>query len=188
MLVFSIFFARMIAATHAVKKLLRLSTPVTDQGVIELLRKCASDTGLTYVPVLYEVQGIFTPMSMGFIRPVIVIPSHMFAGEYLEGLKFTLLHELKHIDQRHNLWLLIESIIGAIYFFHPVIHWAKRKIHEEMEHICDLHVIRVTHKNVTYADFLLNEIWQTGPGRYPAFSLPFISSASKTTDRITFNT
>jgi beta-lactamase regulating signal transducer with metallopeptidase domain len=184
MLAFSISFIRLIAAMHAIKRLLRLSTPVIDQRIIELLRKCASDTGLTYVPMLYEVQGIYTPMSMGFLRPVIVIPSHMFTGDSLEGLKFTLLHELKHIDQRHNLWLLIESIIGAIYFFHPVIHWAKGKIHEEMEHICDGHVIKVTRKSAAYADFLLNEIWQNNCGMCPAFSFPFISSASKTADRI----
>ncbi|MBN1904175.1 MAG: M56 family metallopeptidase [Deltaproteobacteria bacterium] len=184
MMVFSIFLIRLIAATHTIKRLLRISTPVTDQRVIELLRQCASDTGLTYVPSLYEVQGLSTPMSMGFIRPVIVLPGHLLAGESIEHLRFTLLHELKHIDQRHNLWLLIESIIGAIYFFHPVIHWAKRNIHEEMEHICDGHVIKVTQKSITYADFLLNEIWQNSPGRHPAFSLPFISSASKTADRI----
>ena len=174
----------MIAATHTIKRLLRFSTPVTDQRIMRLLRQCASDTGLPYVPMLYEVQGISTPMAMGFFKPVIVIPSHLVTEKYINGLRFTLLHELKHIDQRHNLWLFIESLIGAIYFFHPVIHWVKRKIHEEMENICDGHVIKVTHKNVTYADFLLNEIWQNSPGRYPAFSLPFISSASKTADRV----
>jgi len=184
MMVFSILLIRLIKATHAIKRLLRISTPVTDQRIIELLRQSASDTGLTYVPSLYETRGVFTPMSMGFIRPVIVIPGHLLAEDSIEGLRFTFLHELKHIDQRHNLWLLIESIIGAVYFFHPVIHWVKRKIHEEMEHICDGHVTKITQKSVIYADFLLNEIWQNSPGRNPAFSLPFISSASKTADRI----
>jgi beta-lactamase regulating signal transducer with metallopeptidase domain len=183
-LIFSIFFIRMIAAAHTIKKFLRLSIPVTDQRIMRLLRECTSDTGLTYVPVLYEMQGISTPMAMGFLKPVIIIPSHIVTEKYIHGLKFTLLHELKHIDQRHNLWLLIESLIGAIYFFHPVIHWVKSKIHEEMEKICDGHVVKVTHKNVTYADFLLNEIWQNSPGRYSSFSLPFISSASKTADRV----
>ncbi len=183
-LVFSIFFVRLIAAAYTIKRLLRLSTPVTDQRITGLLRQCSSDTGLTYVPMLYELQGISTPMAMGFLKPVIVIPGHFIRKKSIEGLRFTLLHELKHIDQRHNLWLFIESLIGAIYFFHPVIHWAKRKIHEEMEHICDSHVIYITRKSATYADFLLNEIWKNNQGRYPAFSLPFISSASKTADRI----
>ncbi len=183
-LIFSIFFIRLVASTRAIKKLLTLSTPVADQKILELLRQCASDTGLTYVPLLYEAQGISTPMAMGFFKPVIVIPTHLVTEKYIHGLRFTLLHELKHIDQRHNLWLFIESLIGAIYFFHPVIHWIKRKIHEEMEKICDGHVIKVTHKNVTYADFLLNEIWQNSSGRYPAFSLPFITSTSKTAARV----
>lgn len=184
MIIFSIFLSRLIAATRAIKRLLRLSTPVNDQRIIGLLRQCASETRLPYVPPLYEVQGISTPMAMGFLKPVIIIPSHLITAKSIEGLRFTLLHELKHIDQRHNLWLFIESIIGAVYFFHPVIPWAKRKIHEEMEHICDGHVIKVTHKSITYADFLLNEIWQNSPSRYSAFSLPFISSSSKTADRI----
>ncbi len=184
LILFIVLFIRLILASRAIKRLLCVSTPVTDQRYIELLRQCALDTGLTRVPLLYVAQGNFTPMSTGFIRPVIVLPSHLLADESIEGLRFTLLHELKHIDQHHNLWLMIEAIIGAIYFFHPIIHWAKRRIHEEMEHVCDEHFIKVTHKSVTYADFLLNEIWQNNSCRYPAFSLPFISSASKTAERI----
>ena len=123
-------------------------------------------------------------MVMGFFRPGIIIPGHLLKNEFREGLRFTLLHELKHLQQHHNWWLLIESIIGAAYFFHPVFHWAKRKIHEELEHICDSHVIHVTNRSVSYADFLLNQIWQHNPGRNPALVLPFVSTVSKTAARI----
>ena len=138
--IFSFFLARVIAAGYKTNRLLRLADPVTNPEILKLLQKSVSETGLRYAPSFLMVEGISTPMVMGFFNPAIVIPRHLLSLEFREGLRFALLHELKHLQQHHNWWLLIESIIGAAYFFHPVFHWAKRKIHEELEYICDNHV------------------------------------------------
>ena len=175
---------RLITAGYKINRFYRFSEQVTDPRILKLLQQCVSDTGMRFIPRLYQVEGLSTPMVSGFFRPYIIIPTHLVKPEFREGLRFTFLHELKHIHQHHNFWLLVESVIGAAYFFHPVIHWARGIIHEELEHICDSHVIKVTHKSGLYADFLLNEIWKQNQARNPALALPFISSASKTASRI----
>lgn len=182
--VFFYFLIHIVTTGYKTSRLLRLADPVTNPEILKLFHQCVTQTGLRHTPQLFMVEGIPTPMVMGFLKPGIIIPCHLIKTELREGLRFTLLHELKHLQQHHNLWLLIESLIGAAYFFHPVFHWAKNRIHEELENICDRHVTHVTDNSVSYADFLLNQIWQQSSGRTPALALPFISTVSKTTNRI----
>ncbi len=179
---FSIF--RLFKAVFKSGRILKIADPVTDSKTLNLLEQCRTETGLASTPGLYRADGISSPMAMGLFKPGIIIPGHLLKEGYGEGLRFTLLHELKHLKMRHNWWLLLESVIGAAYFFHPVIRWAKEKIHEELEHVCDCHVVRVTEKSASYADFLLNEIWQKNIKRDTAFALPFVSGRSKTAARI----
>ncbi|MBN2418756.1 MAG: M56 family metallopeptidase [Deltaproteobacteria bacterium] len=183
-LFFFFFLIRVIKTGFKINKTLRLADPVTDRAILKLLGQCATETELRRTPKLYMVDGISTPMVMGFFRPGIIVPHNLLKPEFFEGLRFSLLHELKHLKQHHNWWLLIESIIGSAYFFHPVFYWAKNKIHEEQENICDRHVIRITDKSVSYADFLLNQIWRHNSGMNPALALPFVSNVSKTAARI----
>ncbi len=182
--VFFFFLVRVASTGYKTKRFLRLADSVTNPEILKLLQQCVSETGLHRKPKFLMAEGIFTPMAIGFFNPGVIIPRHLLKPEFREGLRFTLLHELKHLQHHHNWWLLIESIIGAAYFFHPVFHWAKRKIHEELEYICDSHVVHVTKKSVSYADFLLNQIWQHSSGRSHALALPFVSTVSKTTTRI----
>jgi len=183
-LTFLYFIIRLIFIVYKTSRFFRLADSVTNSQVLKLLHLCAADTGLHWTPRLMTVDQIPTPMVMGFFKPRIFLPKHLLKPEFREGLRFTLLHELKHVHQHHNWWLLIESIIGAAYFFHPVIHWAKKRIHEELEHVCDNHVIYITKKSISYADFLLHEIWEQNGERNPALAMPFISGISRTTNRV----
>jgi beta-lactamase regulating signal transducer with metallopeptidase domain len=183
-LVFLYFLTRLVTIVYKTDRLLKLADPVMNPQILKLLHQCADDTGLRRAPHLLTMDGIPVPMVMGFFQPRIFLPKHLLKIEFREGLRFTLLHELKHVHQHHNWWLLIETLIGAAYFFHPVIHWAKKKIQEELEHICDSHVIHITNKSISYADFLLHEIWQQKYERNPALALLFVSGTAKTKNRV----
>jgi tetratricopeptide (TPR) repeat protein/beta-lactamase regulating signal transducer with metallopeptidase domain len=185
-LVFLYFLARLVTMVYNTKRFSRLTDPVTNPQVLKLLRQCTVDTGLHRTPRLLTLDRLPAPMVMGFFGPRILLPRHLLKPEFREGLRFTLLHELKHVHQHHNWWLLIESIIGAAYFFHPVILWAKKRIHEELEYICDSHVVHITNKSISYADFLLHEIWQQKRERNLVIALPFISGMAKTTNRVRY--
>ncbi len=182
--VFLYFLVRLAVMVYKTNRFSKFLDPVTDRNILKLLRKCTLETGVRRRPRLLTLDRLPTPMVMGFFRPRILLPKHLLKPEFREGLRFTLLHELKHVQQRHNWWLLIESIIGAAYFFHPVILWAKKRIHEELEYICDNHVVHVTNESISYADFLLHEIWQRKCEKNLVLALPFISGRKKTTSRI----
>ncbi|MBN1832442.1 MAG: tetratricopeptide repeat protein [Deltaproteobacteria bacterium] len=184
LLIFLYFLARLVSMIYNTNRFSKLPDPVTNPQVLKLLHQCTIDTGLRRAPRLLTLDRLPAPMVMGYIKPRILLPKHLLKPEFREGLRFTLLHELKHVHQHHNWWLLIESIIGAAYFFHPVILWAKRRIHEELEYICDSHVVHITNKSISYADFLLHEIWQQRCERDLVLALPFISGMAKTRNRV----
>ncbi len=185
LLVFLYFLVRLITMLYNTNRFSKLPDPVINPQVLQLLRQCTLDTGLRRTPCLLTLDRLPAPMVIGFLKPKILLPKHLLKPEFREGLRFTLLHELKHVHQHHNWWLLVESIIGAAYFFHPVILWAKKRIHQELEYICDSHVVHITNKSISYADFLLHEIWQQKRDeRDLVLALPFISGMAKTTSRV----
>jgi len=165
-------------------RLVKYADDVTDPTTLTVLEQCRIETGLRRNPRLLMVDHTLPPMAVGFLRPAVILPKRLFMPEFREGLRFTLLHELKHIKRRDNWWLLLESLVGSVYFFHPVIFWAKRKIHEEWEHICDRHVVQVTNRPASYADFLLHEIWNHGRRMSPSMAVPLILKERKTTKRV----
>ena len=181
---FFLILVRLLFIFKRTKLLLKCSDRVTDPYVIALLKQCSAETGLRRIPRLLMVDRMLIPMAVGLFHPNIILPKKLLEPVFNEGLRFTLLHELKHLQRHDNWWLLIESLVGAAYFFHPIIYWAKQKIHEEWEYICDSHVIQVTNKSVSYADFLLHEIWNHGRERNPSLAVPFILSTRKTTKRV----
>lgn len=166
------------------KRLIKYADHVTDPAILKILQQCRTETGLRRRPLLLVVHHTMTPVAVGLLRPAVILPARLLMPEFCEGLRFTLLHELKHLKRRDNWWLLLESLVGAVYFFHPVIFWAKRKIHEEWEHICDSHVVKVMNKPASYADFLLHEIWNHGRQTNPSMAVPLIFKARKTTKRV----
>lgn len=166
------------------RHLIKYADRVTDPAVLAVLHQCRKETGLRRIPRLLAVDHTLTPMAVGFLQPAVIIPSRLLMPEFHEGLRFTLLHELKHLQRCDNWWLLVESLVGAVYFFHPVIYWAKRKIHEEWEQICDRHVVQITNKPASYADFLLHEIWNHGRQMNTSMSVPLIFKSRKTTKRV----
>lgn len=182
--VFLYFLIRLAAKIYNANRVSAFLEPVTDSRVLDLLRACMVETGLHRMPGLSALDQLPSPMAMGFLKPRILLPKRLLRPEFREGLRFALLHELKHVHQHHNWWLLVESVIGAAYFFHPIILWAKKRIHEELECICDRHVVKITNKSVSYADFLLHEIWQQVREKDHVPALPFISDKTKTTNRV----
>ena len=181
---FILILIRFVFIVKKTRLLLKCADCVTDPYVTALLQKCSAETGLRRTPRILVVDHLLTPMAVGIFHPAIVLPARLLEPEFKEGLRFTLLHELKHLQRHDNWWLLFESLVNAAYFFHPVIYWAKQRIHEEWEYICDNHVIKVTNKSASYADFLLHEIWNHGREMDPSLAVPFILSTRKTSKRV----
>ena len=78
-----------------------------------------------------------TPMLVGWIAPVVLVPVSTFTALTPDQLRLILSHELAHIRRHDHILNLVQCIIESILFFHPFTWWISREIRLEREHCCD---------------------------------------------------
>lgn len=91
------------------------------------------------------------PTTIGWLRPVVLIPESAFASLSAPQLEAILAHELTHIRRHDYLINILQSLAEALLFYHPAVWWVARQIRVEREHVCDDRAIAMTGSAVAYA-------------------------------------
>ena len=114
------------------RKLLRVSYPAgeEDQAALEAARR---RTGCDREAELYRCSGIHTPMLMGFLHPVILLPEDIPAG----SLEAALAHELTHLKHRDTWYMLLMTLARCVHWFNPLVWLMVRTARRDMELYCD---------------------------------------------------
>lgn len=86
---------------------------------------------------LHALIGLGTPMTVGWWRPVVLVPASIFVRMPVKLVDALLAHELAHIKRHDYLVNVIQSCLEAFLFYHPVVWWLSRRIREERELIAD---------------------------------------------------
>ena len=77
------------------------------------------------------------PSTIGWLRPVILLPASALSGLSMQQIEAILAHELAHIRRHDYLVNLLQSIFEVVLFYHPAVWWVSRRIRQEREHCCD---------------------------------------------------
>lgn len=113
---------------------IRRHAPALDRGI-------ASSAGLTRLAAALLVsREITTPLTLGVFRRAIILPTAV-AGMPAEALRAIIGHELEHVRRRDTAWNLLHSVIGAVWWFHPLYHRLDAEARAAREECCDDAVI-----------------------------------------------
>ncbi|MGN6618786.1 MAG: M56 family metallopeptidase [Ilyomonas sp.] len=104
---------------------------------------------------IYLSDIIKSPLTIGFLKPVILIPVASINHLTTEQLEAVILHELAHIKRSDYLINLIQSIIEIALFFNPFIQLLSKQIRKERENSCDDWVLQFQYNPTMYAEALL---------------------------------
>ena len=121
----------------------------------EVLAKLCRRFGVSQQVRLLGSMGIDTPMLVGWLRPVILLPISMLSGFTPQQVELIIAHELGHVRRWDYLANLLQVIIETVLFYHPVVHWISRDVRDARESCCDDLVLALAEGSpVVYANTL----------------------------------
>lgn len=134
-------------ATHSVRVPARVRSAAA---------RAARRVGLLRVPhlVCTDDRG---PAVLGVLRPTVVIPRRLTARRARTELEHALLHELMHVRRRDPLWALLCAVAQVVWWFHPLLWIARRRLVRLRELGCDQDVVRLLGDASGYRRTLLRE-------------------------------
>ncbi len=96
-----------------------------------------------------------TPLTIGFWKPIILLPVAAINHLDLQQAEAIILHELNHIRRNDYLVNLLVACVDVILFFNPFARLITDSIRKEREHSCDDMVMQFRYNAGEYAKALL---------------------------------
>lgn len=94
-------------------------------------------------PAIFISNDIISPQTVGWIRPIIILPYDNFPEE-VEKQRLLLLHELYHYKDKDNCWKFFVSLVVAACWFNPLVWILWNSFLIECELACDEKVLEKT--------------------------------------------
>jgi beta-lactamase regulating signal transducer with metallopeptidase domain len=142
-------------------------TPVGDtrlRGILEALR---AEAGIRRPVRLTQSRGLNSPVALG--RSEICVPHAVLTELDAAQQRGVLAHELAHLTRHDPLWLTGAGLLERLFFFQPLNQYARRKIQESAEYLCDDWAVGRTGSGLTMAKSLVKvaEWIHAGPSPVP---------------------
>lgn len=154
-----------------VRRIVRRATPLESPDWTRPLLEAADRMALDRVPRLLISDRLPIPFASGVIRPAIVLPQA--AGEWSDRRRRAVLcHELAHVRRMDLPVNALAQLACAVYWFHPLVWVAARRLRLESERACDDLVLGLGTRPSEYADHLLQIVCRAARVRAPAMALP----------------
>ncbi len=120
-----------------IRRWLALSTPLTDARSQQALASAAHRVGIGRQLELRDSGQCSTPLVIGYMHPVLLLPTAVRESLSQAELESVLVHELTHVARRDGWWRLAQVVLGILYFFHPAVWLARYKLNQLCEEACD---------------------------------------------------
>ncbi|MEP3656118.1 MAG: M56 family metallopeptidase [Litorimonas sp.] len=103
----------------------------------ERFKQLAQDIGVSDKVRLFVSANVSGPMTLGLIKPVVLVPMGFLTGLPADQVEAILRHELAHIRRYDYALNLIQAGVKTVLFYHPAIHIICRWADQDREQACD---------------------------------------------------
>jgi beta-lactamase regulating signal transducer with metallopeptidase domain len=165
-----ILLVRLTREPIVLRRLTSTSREIGDAGWLRLFDEAARQSQVGRPVRLLQSADELMPMTYGTRRPTIVLPAS--ADEWTDDRRrAVLLHELAHVARRDCFVQKLTSLACALYWPHPGVWWAARRLRTERELACDDLVLAAGAGPREYAGHLLDLARSLGAVPAPATAL-----------------
>lgn len=150
----------LLSYAHYRRTVLKHGQRVTDVNVLCQIRSISQELEIRRrMPVIQDITAS-TPMVIGFVRPILVMPDMEY--QPME-LYFVLKHELIHLKRGDMFAKLLFVAANAIHWFNPLMYLMQKEAVVDMELSCDERVVKDTvfETRKAYTETLLATLCRT---------------------------
>ena len=119
------------------------------------VQRISDQLGLHHKVKVFVSDLVRSPLTVGYIKPIILLPVAALNNLSTQQVEAILLHELSHIRRYDYLVNLVISVINTVLYFNPFVKQFMKTIEEERENCCDELVLQFGYDKVGYASALL---------------------------------
>lgn len=141
-------------AIYKVRKIKR-QAGVEIQEWTQVLERLKPLLGIVSTIRIYISDKVVIPCTVGFIKPIIYIPTALVNQLTVAQVEAIILHELAHIKRNDYLFNIIQRVMEMTLFFNPFSWLISRMIRREREFCCDEEVVTKSNYSSAYARALL---------------------------------
>jgi beta-lactamase regulating signal transducer with metallopeptidase domain len=152
----ALFMLRLLSSISYVYYLKSKMNFPADEYWQELLDGLAAKVNVQKGIELVESALVRSPMVIGHLKPVILFPIGAINRLNPNEVEAILAHELAHVMRNDYALNIIQSVIEALFYFHPAVWWISAQIRAERENCCDDVAIELCGNSMTYAKSLVS--------------------------------
>jgi beta-lactamase regulating signal transducer with metallopeptidase domain/HEAT repeat protein len=138
----------------SVRRIIRRARPLDAPEWQTPLYEIADRLGLDAAPRLLRSDDVKMPFAAGLLSSTIVLPAES-DGWSAERRSAVLIHELGHVRRRDLIGHTVGRVACALYWFHPLVWTAARRLRAESERACDDLALVFGARPSEYAEHLL---------------------------------
>ncbi len=127
-----------------------------DEYWLEMVEKLGEKAGVKRSMELVESALVRSPLVVGYLKPMILFPIGAINKLNPQEVEAILSHEIAHVLRNDYVFNIIQSVIEALFYFHPAVWWISANIRAERENCCDDVAIALCGNSMTYAKALVS--------------------------------
>jgi beta-lactamase regulating signal transducer with metallopeptidase domain len=150
-----IFFALKLMLQVSINKTIYRKNLVEANGnVAQFVYEMSNRSGISRKVTVWISEKVESPLTIGFWKPVILLPVAVFNHLSCSQVEAVLTHELYHIKRNDYLINIFLTVAEVIFFFNPFARMMFNMVKKERENSCDDHVIASGYDAWEYSEAL----------------------------------
>ena len=145
-------FLRNYKYVHTIR---RMGLSKADVNFRIFVQKFADYVGIRKRVNVFVSELVSSPVTIGFLKPIILLPIAAISHLSTKQVEAILLHELAHIRRFDYFFNLLINFIKMVLYFNPFVKLFVRTIEREREKSCDDLVMQFQYDPYGYASALL---------------------------------
>ncbi|MBK9259064.1 MAG: peptidoglycan DD-metalloendopeptidase family protein [Polyangiaceae bacterium] len=142
---------RLFGGLWHLRSIIRHHASMLDAALTSRLEQLARRMDIGRRVRFMQSTYIDVPMTVGWLRPIVLIPCSVLSSMPPLQLDAIIAHELSHIRRHDYLVNLLQSILEAVLFYHPCVFWVSNQVRAERECCCDDTAVALGYDPLLYA-------------------------------------